>query len=116
MSSTMARLRVQFFLSGLNSEFYQVRGEILRKDPKLDLESPSAYVRCEHQQRKTMGGGLPISESTVLITKPPSSVRNHKSQQSEKSNNFTCDHSSETGHSIQKCYEAYRLFRLVEFF
>ena len=33
LHSTMHRLRVHIFLSGLDSEFEQVRGEILRKDP-----------------------------------------------------------------------------------
>ncbi|KAH0781796.1 hypothetical protein KY290_001394 [Solanum tuberosum] len=47
--SIMARLRVHIFLNGLDAEFDQVRGEILRKDPKLDLESTYAYVRREFQ-------------------------------------------------------------------
>ena len=51
----MARLRVHIFLSGLDSEFDQVCGEILQKDPKRDLESTYAYVRKEYQQRQTMG-------------------------------------------------------------
>ena len=49
LHSAMARLRVHIFLSGLDLEFDQVRGEILRKDPKLDLESSYTYVRREHQ-------------------------------------------------------------------
>jgi len=47
--SVMARLRVHIFLNGLDAEFDQVRGEILRKDPKLDLESTYKYVRREFQ-------------------------------------------------------------------
>ena len=35
----VARLQVHIFLRGLNFEFDQVRGKILRKDPKFDLES-----------------------------------------------------------------------------
>ena len=44
----MARLRVHIFLSGLDSDFDQVHGEILRKDPKVDLESTYAYVKKEY--------------------------------------------------------------------
>ncbi|KAK2985007.1 hypothetical protein RJ640_015602 [Escallonia rubra] len=33
-----------------------VHGEILRKDPKLDLESTCAYTRREHQQKQTIRG------------------------------------------------------------
>lgn len=47
LNSAMSRLRVHIFLSGLDHEFGQVCGEILRKDPKLDLESSYAYVRGE---------------------------------------------------------------------
>ncbi|XP_022873848.1 uncharacterized protein LOC111392690 [Olea europaea var. sylvestris] len=63
----MARLRVHIFLSGLDSEYTQVRGEILRKDPKLDLESAYAYVRREYQQRQTMGGTNLISENSAML-------------------------------------------------
>lgn len=40
--SMIARLRVHIFLSGLDSAYDQVCGEILRKDPKLDLEGTYA--------------------------------------------------------------------------
>ena len=49
----------------LDSEFDHVRGEILQKDPKLDLESTYAYVRREDQQKQTMGGSRHISESSL---------------------------------------------------
>ncbi|KAG8383239.1 hypothetical protein BUALT_Bualt05G0163700 [Buddleja alternifolia] len=81
MHSAMSRLRVHIFLSGLDSEFDQVRGEILRKDPKLDLESSYAYVRREYQQRHTMGGSRSISENAAMVAHqtrqgPPSSSSN----------------------------------------
>ncbi|KAJ8768637.1 hypothetical protein K2173_023541 [Erythroxylum novogranatense] len=60
MHSVMARLRVHIFLSGLGAEFDQVRGEILRKDPKLDLENTYAYVRREAQLRQIMGNSRPL--------------------------------------------------------
>ncbi|KAF2325321.1 hypothetical protein GH714_026534 [Hevea brasiliensis] len=44
LHSAMSRLRVHIFLSGLDPEFDQVRGEILGKDPKLDLENTYVYV------------------------------------------------------------------------
>ena len=45
--SAMAQLRVHIFLSGLDPGFEQIRGEILRKDPQLDLEGAYACVRRE---------------------------------------------------------------------
>jgi hypothetical protein len=68
LHSAMARLRVHIFLSGLDSEFNQVCGEILRKDPKLDLENTYAYVRREYQQRQTMGSYHPSSENLAMLT------------------------------------------------
>jgi hypothetical protein len=47
LHSVVARLRVHIFLNGLDPVFEQVRGEILREDPKLDLKSAYAYVRRE---------------------------------------------------------------------
>ncbi|KAI5336215.1 hypothetical protein L3X38_015482 [Prunus dulcis] len=59
------RLRVHLFLAGLNPQFDQVRGEILRKDPKLNLDQTFAYVRHEAQQRLTMAN---TSDTAVLAT------------------------------------------------
>ena len=56
LHSAMARLRVHIFLSGLDSVFDQVHGEILRKEPKLELENAYAFVRREHRQLQLMGG------------------------------------------------------------
>ncbi|CAL9018125.1 unnamed protein product, partial [Prunus brigantina] len=62
------RLRVHLFLAGLDPQFDQVRGEILRKDPKLDLDQTFAYVRREAQQRLTMAS---TPDTAVLATQRP---------------------------------------------
>jgi len=49
LHATMMRLQVHIFLSGLDPEYDQIRGEILRKEPKLDLELAYACVRRESQ-------------------------------------------------------------------
>ncbi|KAH0638798.1 hypothetical protein KY285_035384 [Solanum tuberosum] len=67
LHSMVARLRVHIFLSGLDLEFDQVRGEILRKDPKLDLESCYEYVRREAQKRQIMGSSRPVLESSAML-------------------------------------------------
>ncbi|XP_040368761.1 uncharacterized protein LOC121051022 [Rosa chinensis] len=43
-TSAMSRMRVRMFLSGLDLEYDQVRGEILRKEPKFSLEQSYAYI------------------------------------------------------------------------
>nr|KYP39693.1 hypothetical protein KK1_038978 [Cajanus cajan] len=109
MHSSMARLRVHIFLSGLDSDFDQVRGEILRKDPKLDLESTYAYVRREHQQRITMGRPAPTSDSSALLSQVPhSSPVNHPPKHRKDSSSgktLLCSHCGDSGHSKNRCYE-----------
>ncbi|KAH9696165.1 retrovirus-related pol polyprotein from transposon RE1 [Citrus sinensis] len=107
LHSAMARLRVHIFLSGLDSEFEQVRGEILRKDPKLDLESTYAYVRRDYQQRQTMGGSHLISENLAMLASQNRNgySKNRGNQSSSKVNNLVCTHCGEKGHSQQRCYE-----------
>ncbi|KAH0698607.1 hypothetical protein KY284_012822 [Solanum tuberosum] len=100
--SIMARLRVHIFLNGLDAKFDQVRGEILRNDPKLDLESTYAYVRREFQQRQTMGTSRPIPESSAMAVHRK---KGHSNSSSGKSNDFICNHCGEKGHSKQRCYE-----------
>ncbi|CAL2265645.1 unnamed protein product [Prunus armeniaca] len=58
------RLHAHLFLAGFDLEFDQVRGEILRKDPKLDLDQTFAYVRTDSQQRMTMTGA---QEASVMV-------------------------------------------------
>ncbi|XP_068653880.1 uncharacterized protein [Aristolochia californica] len=105
--SAMARLQVHIFLNGFDSEFDQVRGEILRRDPKVDLESTYAYVRREYQQIQTMGSYRPISKNSAMLVNQnrqgSSSSRN--TQSSGKGNNRVCTHCREKGHSQQQCYE-----------
>uniref|UniRef100_A0A2C9W5T7 Retrotransposon gag domain-containing protein n=1 Tax=Manihot esculenta TaxID=3983 RepID=A0A2C9W5T7_MANES len=107
LHSAMARLRVHIFLNGLDPEFDHICGEILRKDPKLNLESTYTYVRREYQQRQTMEGSRPIPESSVMVAKRtqqgPSS--GSTKTQSVKSNNFVCSYCGEIGHSKQRYYE-----------
>ena len=63
----VARLRVHIFLRGLNFEFDQVRGKILRKDPKFDLESFYVYIRREAQQRQIMESSRPVPENSTMV-------------------------------------------------
>ncbi|XP_040371479.1 uncharacterized protein LOC112184308 isoform X2 [Rosa chinensis] len=122
LSAAMARLRVHIFLSGLDSDFDQICGEILRKEPKLDLKSSYAYVRMVDQQKKTMGSCPAVSEGSVLaVTRPrqglpsgPSSAKPSASPQNprprynsslSRPGGLVCQHCGESSHSKWKCYE-----------
>lgn len=115
LHSAMAKHRVHKFLSGLDSDFNQVRSEILCKDPPLDLERSYAYVRKDHQQRQTMEESRITSESSVMVATQTrhssspgffnSSSKNGKPQTHDKNGGLICTHYGETGHSKQRCYK-----------
>ncbi|KAL5832145.1 hypothetical protein ACOSQ4_017499 [Xanthoceras sorbifolium] len=53
---SIERLRIHIFLAGLDGTLEQVRGEILRKDPILNLEECYALVRREAVLQTTLKG------------------------------------------------------------
>lgn len=55
---SVQRQRVHIFLAGLDGEFEQIRGEILRKDPVPELEECYLMVRREFVRQTTMNGEL----------------------------------------------------------
>ena len=68
---SVERLRVYIFLNGLDAEFEQIQGEILRKDPILDLEEAHAYVRCDAVRRSTLNNetGVGHAESSAMMAR-----------------------------------------------
>ncbi|CAL8992980.1 unnamed protein product [Prunus brigantina] len=101
------RLRVHLFLAGLDPQFDQVRGEILRKDPKLDLDQTFAYVRREAQQRLTMTS---TPDTAVLATQrprgpPPSTGGASQTQTTSSRPETKCTHCGGSKHTRARCYE-----------
>ncbi|KAG5534863.1 hypothetical protein RHGRI_022851 [Rhododendron griersonianum] len=129
---SVERLRVHIFLNGLDTEFEQLRGEILRKDPVLDLEETYAYVRRDAIRRMTLNEESDHSESSAMVahrSKPQqrrnnlnqgaSNPQNHSSEQNRSSGGSQnrsyevgaarpdrfCTHCNGTGHTKARCYE-----------
>ena len=65
----LQRPRVHIFLVGLEGDFEQVRGEILRKDPIPELEECYALVRREDVRRGVMNRQLENSEASAMVTR-----------------------------------------------
>ncbi|XP_068667815.1 uncharacterized protein [Aristolochia californica] len=66
---SVERLCVHIFLNGLDAEFEQVRGEILRKDPILDLEEAYAYVRRDSVRRTTLHNEVDRVETSAMVAR-----------------------------------------------
>ncbi|KAJ8617990.1 hypothetical protein MRB53_014176 [Persea americana] len=64
---SIERQRVHIFLAGLDGEFEQVHGEILRKEPVPDLEECYALVRHEAARRTTLNRESENSEASAML-------------------------------------------------
>ncbi|CAL8132821.1 unnamed protein product [Prunus armeniaca] len=97
------RLRVHNFLFGLDPEFDQVRSEILRKEPKLDLDQSFAYVCRDAQQRANFIGAAAYLDATVMVAQrskgPPSSYGSSSTQGVKDKPVFKCTHCGGSKHT-----------------
>ncbi|RVX21807.1 hypothetical protein CK203_001039 [Vitis vinifera] len=81
---SIERLRVHIFLNGLDAEFEQIRGEILRRDPALDLEETYAYVHRDSVCRAALNGELEHLESSAMVAHRANRAKNQQSQTNPK--------------------------------
>ena len=96
-----------FFLADLDPEFDQVQGEILRKDPQLDLDQTFAFVSREAQQRMTMIGA---EEDSIMVTQRQRGPQNSIGGSSQnKASRYhpenKCTHCGGDKHTHASCYE-----------
>lgn len=78
------RLRTHIFLAGLDTKFEPIHGEILLKDPILELEECYALIRKEAIRHATL--------------------QQQKSNQVDKSS-LMCSHYNKIGHTKTRCFE-----------
>ena len=64
---SIERQRVHIFLAGLGGDFEQVRGEILRKDPFLDLEECYALIRRETMCHASMKAEFDNPDTSTMV-------------------------------------------------
>lgn len=104
------RLRVHIFLAGLDLEFDQVHGEILCKDPKLDLENTFADVRRDAQQRISMNGANDPKDTSVMAAHRQKGAHNSPSISAQNKALGTrpkkkCTQCGGSKHTRVGCYE-----------
>ncbi|KAG5545275.1 hypothetical protein RHGRI_017663 [Rhododendron griersonianum] len=131
-TKSVERLRVHIFLNGLDAEFDQLRGEILRKDPVLDFEETNAYVHRDAIRRTMLNGEFDQSKSSAMVahrSNPKQWRINPKQERASGSPNLItdqtrssgsqnrsyeigaarperiCTHCGENGHTKARCYE-----------
>ncbi|KAI5324577.1 hypothetical protein L3X38_033650 [Prunus dulcis] len=99
------RLLVYIFLAGLDNNFDQIRGEILRMEPKPELEAAYAHIKRESNRQGTMSEVA--SEATALAT-----ARSRQSRPNNYSVDLTrnrlpmkCTKCGLDNHTIKGCYE-----------
>ncbi|XP_062008558.1 uncharacterized protein LOC133725350 [Rosa rugosa] len=111
-TSAMSRMRVHMFLSGLDQEYDQVRGEILRKEPKFSLEQSYAYIRKVQSEKQAMGRSVQTESSVMAVQRrpgpPPGFSGPSPRRPHDKPNpyaNKKCVVCGELGHTKERCYE-----------
>ena len=75
---------MHIFLAGLEGDIEQVCGDILRKDPILELEEFYALVRREDVRRGVMNGQLENSEALAMVTQNRSNQNWSPQQQQDQ--------------------------------
>ena len=109
---------VHIFIAGLEGDFEQVRGEILRKDPIPELEECYSLVRHEDVRHRVMNRQLENFEASAMVTRNRSNQNwSPQHQQDQKSpihpktanggdkSSYKCTHCDQTGHIKSRCYE-----------
>lgn len=108
---SIERLRVHIFLVGLNSEFEQVRGEILCKEPVPDLEGCYFLVRQEAVRHATLKGesGNPEAFAMVVRHRSNQNWQNHpKTNNGIDKSTYKYTQCNQTNHTKSRCFELVR--------
>ena len=101
---------VHIFLAGLDGDFEQVHGEILRKDPIPELEACYALVCRESIQCTTMIGEPKKVEALAMVTQNRSNQNRHPQNPPKITNGvdkstYKCTHCNQTGHTKSHYFE-----------
>ncbi|KAH0720857.1 hypothetical protein KY290_005874 [Solanum tuberosum] len=109
---SIQRQMVHIFLTGLDGEFEQIRGEILRKDHVLELEECYSMVRRESIRHATVNGDLEKSETVAIVSEYRSNQNRLSQNQPDRmrskginKSTYKCTHCDQSGHIKDHCFE-----------
>ncbi|KAI9185155.1 hypothetical protein LWI28_004796 [Acer negundo] len=95
------RLQVYIFLAGLENNFDQIRGEILRMKPKLELEAAYAHIKRESNRQGTMSEVGVTTEVAALIA----ARSKHSRPSTQNRTLMKCTKCGLDNHTVKGCYE-----------
>ncbi|KAH9666171.1 retrovirus-related pol polyprotein from transposon RE1 [Citrus sinensis] len=95
---SVEKLRVHIFLAGLDEEFDQVCGEILRKDIIPDLEECYSLIRREDIRQSKLNKKVD-SETSAMI------ARQQSQRKFVDKSSLHCTHCRKKGHTKEQCFE-----------
>ena len=101
------RLRVYIFLAGLDNNFDQIRGEILRMEPKPELEAVYAHIKRESNRQGTMSEAGATNTATALAAARVKQSRLHSYNVDPARNRPPMKYTKYglDNHMIKGCYE-----------
>ncbi|RVW80173.1 Retrovirus-related Pol polyprotein from transposon TNT 1-94 [Vitis vinifera] len=110
---SIERQRVHIFLVGLDGDFEQIRGKILRKDPLPDLEECYALIQREVVRHASMKAESDNPDTSTMVVRQRStqnwqdqSKTNHpKTNPNIDKSTFKCTHYNKIGHTKSRCFE-----------
>ncbi|KAG5512959.1 hypothetical protein RHGRI_038628 [Rhododendron griersonianum] len=119
---SIQRQQVHIFLAGLDEDFEQVRGEVLRKDSLPGLEECYALIRREAVRRATLNVESENIDSSVMVarnrpnlklqeqprlqqTQPQDQLRLNARSRGTTKQSYKCIHCDQIGHTKERCYE-----------
>lgn len=104
--ASVEKLTIHIFLNGLDVEFKQVRGEILRMDPSLDLERTYAYVHRETNCRIVLTGDPIASDYVAMLARQNTQPTRQANTSTAPSSSMTTSRSFDIGNK-QSCSSRY---------
>ena len=100
--------RVHIFLVGLDGEFEQIHGEILRMDPIPELKECNAMVRREYVRCAMMYGEHENSEASAMVTRNQSNQSwplQHQQDRTRFSNPKTTNDADKSYYKFTHCIQ-----------
>lgn len=97
---SIERLRLHIFFASMDSDFKQVREEILHKEPVPSLEECFSLIQRETVRHVTLDTEIGNNEVAIMMTQ-----NQPKTTKGTEKSKYKCTHCDQTRHTKKRCYE-----------